>query len=143
MGPRSVQENAPVLVAEFERVAYCGLGWRLAVFDSGDAHQQVEDTCGQSRSYSRRLEFSRKEQDVLRAAILEARFQELPGEIHGSTVIPDEDALVISVREGGRTKRVLARGLERSTSDDARRFQMVWNAMTRVVPDPALQHERK
>ena len=136
--PRSVQGNAQAPVAEFERVVYCGLGWRLVVYDSEDAHQQVEDTCIQSRSYSRHLRFRPKELDALRAAILEARFQELPDEVYASTVVPDEDALVISVRNRGTTKRVLARGLERLTSDEARRFQMVWDAMTRVVPDPAL-----
>jgi hypothetical protein len=138
-----VQPNAPTAVAEFERVVYCGLGWRLVVYDSGDALQQVEDTCDPSRSYSRRLRFPPKELDALRAAILDARFQELPDEVHASTVFPDEDALVISVRKSDTTKRVLARGLERATSDEARRFQMVWNAMTRVVPDPTLAHDSK
>jgi hypothetical protein len=141
--PMSVQRSGQAPVAEFERVVYCGLGWRLVVYDSGDAHQQVEDTCTQSRSYSRRFRFPQKELDALRAAILEARFQELPDEVYAGTVVPDEDALVISVRNGGTTKRVLARGLERATSDEARRFQMVWDAMTRVVPDPALTHDRK
>ena len=63
--PMSAPRNAQVPVAEFERVVYCGLGWRLVVYDSGDAHQHVEDTCIQSRPYSRRFRFDPKELDAL------------------------------------------------------------------------------
>ena len=130
-------------VAEFERLVHCGPGWRLVVYESGDVQQRVEDTCIRPRSYSRRYRLNVKELDTLRAAILKAQFQDLPEEIYAGTVIPDEDAFVISVWNGGTEKRVLARGLERSTSDEARRFQMVWDAMARVVPDPTLSHDRK
>lgn len=130
-------------VAEFEKLVHCGPGWRLVVYESGDIQQRVEDTCLRPRSYSRRYRLRANELDALRAAILKSQFQELPEEIYADTVIPDEDAFVISVWNGGTTKRVLARGLQRATSDEARRFQLVWDAMARAVPDPTLPRDKQ
>ena len=123
-------------VAEFVRLVHCGPGWRLVVYESGDARQQVDDTCLRPRSYAREYKFRANELDALRAAIVKARFNELPDEVTADTVVPDEDAFVISVWNGETAKRVLARGLDRATSDEARRFRMVWDTTARVVPDP-------
>jgi hypothetical protein len=123
-------------VAEFERLVHCGTGFRLVVYENGEALQQVEDTCLRPRSYSRRYKLTANELDALRAAIREAEFQELPEEIQAETVFPDEDAFRISVPSEGTAKRVLARGLDRASSGEARRFRMVWDAMARIVPEP-------
>ena len=129
--------------ALFERVVHCGLGWRVAVYPSGRAHQKVEDTCLREEPYSRDHELSSEGVASLRRALDEAEFTSLPDEVRAESLYPDEDAFVITVYEKGGEKRVLARGLERASSPEARRFRAVWELLADLVPGPRAEEQRR
>lgn len=138
--PLGQTPEAPLAV--FQRVVYCGPGWRVEVYAAGRAHQKVEDTCLREKPYSRDYELSSENVRSLRRAFEEAEFVSLPDEVLADAVYPDEDAFVITVFEGGKEKRVLARGLERATSAEAERFRRVWKVLVGLVPDPRASDRR-
>ncbi len=143
LGAARLGPSAEAPFVRFERVVPCGPGWRVVVYPSGRAHQKVEDSCLREEPYSRDHELSSADVASLRRALDEAEFTSLPDEVRADSVYPDEDAFVITVYEKGREKRVLARGLERASSSEARRFRAVWEVLADLVPDPRAEERRR
>jgi len=133
----TVAAPGPVLL-KLERLNPCGY-WRVTLYESGEATGELYNSChaGGPKSTSTR-QMVKTKLAIVQRTIEQTRFMDLPEGFELGESILDDDMCVIEVRAAQAVKHVVVSGVQFTNQDPAvGRFRAVWEAVNRLVPEPA------
>ncbi len=134
--PAAAVVEQPMLEAEYS--SQCG-SRDLAIYASGFAHLTVTNFCGTSSKgfpLTTLRSVSPESITTLQHLVTSANFASISTELGPRMATIDGPMFSVTVRGNNSLHRVVAVDLDRmKDNDEASRFQLIWQALERLVPD--------